>query len=75
MHNIWRAKYFILETNSYNFRSEANDQYLRDKQVEAAIVNILSNRVTDCIQYNLSGLDRDDPNNACQGVKVNLVTF
>jgi len=55
--------------NDYVCQTEANDQFIRDKQVEAAIMNILSNRVTDCIQFNLSGLDRDDPNNACQEVK------
>lgn len=45
---------------------EANLQYRRDKMVEGEIMQILAGRLKDCITYNKAGLDRTDPNNACQ---------
>ena len=53
-----------------HFRTEADEQYKRDKLVEGAMLQILGGRLTDCIIYHRSGLDRDDPDNACQVFKV-----
>merc|ERR1712043_89477 len=55
--------------HDYVCQTEANDQYLRDKMVEAAMVNILGCRLKDCITYHKPSLDREDPNNACEEIK------
>jgi len=55
--------------HDYVCQTEANDQYQRDKMVEGSMLQILSGRLTDCVMYHRSSLDRDDPANACEEIK------
>jgi NADH dehydrogenase (ubiquinone) 1 beta subcomplex subunit 10 len=70
-HRRWRRVPTIDECYMHDYvcMEEANLQYKRDKMVEGAMVQLLGERLTDCVMFYKPILDRDDPNNQCREIK------